>query len=63
MDLDPEPDPALFVSDLQDANIYNFFEVVAFTFFRYIYISLQRKKVIKITKQYTEIKVFLTIFA
>jgi hypothetical protein len=40
MDLDPDPDldPVIFVSDLQDAN-RNFF---AFTFLRYLYIIFQR---------------------
>ncbi len=45
---DPDSDPALSVSDLQDANKNYFFSIIflPITFWRYIYIILQ-KKVIK----------------
>ncbi len=40
---DPDPDPAIFISDLQDAS-KNYWLI---TFWRHIYILFQRKKVIR----------------
>ncbi len=43
--MDPAPDPAIFVIDLQDANKKLFF--LLFTFWRYCYIIFQRQKIAK----------------
>ncbi len=63
-DLEPGPDldPALFVIDLQDTNKNSFLfkNFLLFTFRRYIYKSFFKDKTHKGTKQYREIKVFLT---
>jgi hypothetical protein len=58
-----DPDPAIFVIDLQDA----YKKLISkknllITFFMYIYIIFQRKKVKK-KSQKVGIKFFLTIFA
>ncbi len=45
MDLDADPDPAIFVSYLQDVN--KIFFAIYFLKVPYIYIILQRQKVIK----------------
>ncbi len=40
-----DPDPAIFVIDLQDANIKQIYKkIAAYYFWRYIYIIFQRKK-------------------
>ncbi len=41
-DLDPAPDPALFISDLQDVNEMSRVVFMLSPFWRYIYILLQR---------------------
>jgi hypothetical protein len=56
-----DPDPALFVSNLQDAKKIHFFWLI--TFWRYICIILQKQKVIKKSRNKVEIKFFLTTFA
>ncbi len=62
MEPDPEsdPDPAIFVIDLQDANKKLLFLLI--TFWRYIYIIFKDKKS-KRSHNTVGIKVFLTIFA
>ncbi len=41
--MDPDPDPALYVSDLQDVNKFlDFWVFIIITFWRYIYIIFQR---------------------
>jgi hypothetical protein len=62
--MDPDPDPAIFVIDLQDANkklIFILFYLLI-TFLRYIYIIFQRKEVKK-SHKIVGIKVIPTIFA
>jgi hypothetical protein len=54
-----DPDPAIFVIDLQDANKKQFLLI---TFRSYIYKIFQGKKSLKSHKT-VGIKVFLTIFA
>jgi hypothetical protein len=51
--MDPDPDPDIFVIDLQDANKKTgFFQVfLLIPFGRYIYIIFQRLKVIKKSQQ------------
>ncbi len=56
--MDPDSDSPIFVIDLQDAN-KKFF---ACTFWKYIYISFQREKVIK-KSQNSKNSSFLTMFA
>jgi hypothetical protein len=55
--MDPDPDPATFVIDLQDAN-----RKLIITLWRYIYIIFQRK-IVQRSQKTVGIKVFLTIFA
>jgi hypothetical protein len=64
VDLDPAPDPAIFVIDLQDANNKLFFP----SFFAYYFLKLHLQKFSKIKsnkvdKKAVGIKVFLAIFA
>jgi hypothetical protein len=40
--VDPDPDPAIFVFDLQDANKKLIKKILISTFWRYIYIIFQR---------------------
>ncbi len=58
-----DPDPAIFIIDLQDANKKRIKKVLLLiTFCRYIYIIFKDKKS-KRSHKTVEIKVFLTIFA
>ncbi len=57
--MDPDPDHAIFVIDLQDANkklIIYIKKFLFITFWRYIYIILKKSQTV-------EIMVFLPIFA
>jgi hypothetical protein len=62
--MDADPDPSIFITDLQDANKKLFKKKVFLyiTFLRYLYIIFKDKKS-KICHKTVEIKVFLTIFA
>ncbi len=64
-DLDADPDPSIFITDLQDANKKTNLKKKDFlyiTFLRYLYIIFKDKKSKRCHKT-VEIKVFLTIFA
>jgi hypothetical protein len=65
MDPDADPDPAIFVSDLQDGNKQqqNFFKFFCFLFFKGTFISFFKDKKSKRGHKALGIKVFLTIFA
>jgi hypothetical protein len=64
MDLDSDPDPAIFVIDLQDANKKLIFNMI---FFAYYFMKLHlyhcKDKKVKKSHKIVGIKVFLTIFA
>ncbi len=65
MDPDADPDPSIFITDLQDANTKQIFSSKVFlyiTFLRYLYIIFKDKKAKRCHKT-VEIKVFLSIFA
>ncbi len=59
--MDPDPDPAIFDIDLQDANKKRIEKKYAFYFFSNLYITFKDKKS-KWFKKILGIKVFLTIF-
>jgi hypothetical protein len=64
MDPDSDPDPAIFVIDLQDANqkliLKNFFRLLLF---EGTFTSFFKDKKSKRSNKTEEIKVFLTMFA
>jgi hypothetical protein len=59
MDPDADPDPDIFVIDLQDANKKNNFLTKFFSANYFLKVHLHHKK----SKRTVESKVFLTIFA
>jgi hypothetical protein len=63
--MDPDPGPAIFVIDLEDANkkLIKKKLFLLVTFLRYIYIILILSKKVKKSQKIVGIKVFLTIFA
>jgi hypothetical protein len=66
MDLDPAPDPAIFVIDLLDANKKHFFSKTFFSAYYFLKVHLHnffKDKKSERSQKTVEIKVFLTIFA
>jgi hypothetical protein len=65
MDPDPDPNPAIFVSDLQDVNkIFSFQVLFAYYFLRYILHHFSKiKSLQKSSHKTVEINVFLSFFA
>jgi len=63
--MDPDPDPAIFVIDLQDANKKQTKKKKQFSAFYFLKVQLRHFSKIKSQKNYkiVENKVFLTIFA
>jgi hypothetical protein len=63
--MDPDPDPAIFIIGLQDANKKQFFLTKFFCIllFEGIFTSSFKDKKSKRSHKTVEIKVFLTIFA
>jgi hypothetical protein len=62
--VDPDPDPAIFVIDLQDANKkLIFFQVFCLLLFRGTFPSFFKDKKSKRSHKAVGIKFFLTIFA
>jgi len=63
-DTGPAPDPALFVSDLKDANQRKFFsKFLCLSLFEGTFLSYFKDKKSSRSHKTVEIKVFLTIFS
>jgi hypothetical protein len=65
MDPDADPDPSIFIIDLQDANkkLFLFFKFSCILVFKGTFTSFFKDKKSKRRHKTVEIKVFLTIFA